>query len=164
MTMMMMTCSFDSLLFAATVKDLRRQISDFKSEIIKLQDILKSREAELNEAQRKVTELTSLSNMQDKRLERLSDLEVKLQTIQMQSKSELSKKEAAFKRETDAFRLQLVCANRIELLCCMISVILFIRYAGSIQSAGEGSSDPDRSAQAIDRTGKGFQKRLYQAG
>ena len=58
-------------------------------------------------------ELTSLTNMQEKRLERLSDLEIKLQTIQMQGKSELSKKDAAFKRETDALRLQLVRLNQI---------------------------------------------------
>lgn len=98
----------------ATVKDLRRQVADFKSDIVKLQDQLKHREAEASEAQRKVMELTSLTNMQEKRLERLSDLEVKLQTIQMQGKSELSKKDAAFKRETDALRLQLVRFNQLE--------------------------------------------------
>jgi hypothetical protein len=38
----------------ATVKDLRRQVADFKSDIVKLQDQLKHREAEASEAQRKV--------------------------------------------------------------------------------------------------------------
>jgi hypothetical protein len=52
--------------------------------------------------------------MQEKRLERLGDLESKLQTLQMQSKSELSRKEAAFKRDTDVLRLQLVRFNQLE--------------------------------------------------
>ena len=59
-------------------------------------------------------ELNSLTNMQEKRLERLGDLESKLQTLQMQSKSELSRKEAAFKRDTDVLRLQLVRFNQLE--------------------------------------------------
>ena len=49
---------------AATVKDLRRQVSDFKSEIIKLQDSLKSRDVDLAEALRKVQELDALAQMQ----------------------------------------------------------------------------------------------------
>jgi hypothetical protein len=49
---------------SATVKDLRRQVSEFKAEIIKLQDSLKTREAEGAEAQRKVHELEALTQMQ----------------------------------------------------------------------------------------------------
>jgi hypothetical protein len=51
---------------------------------------------------------------QERRLGRLTDLETKLQTVQMQSKSELSKKESAFKRDMDAMRLQLVRFNQLE--------------------------------------------------
>jgi chromosome segregation ATPase len=96
------------------VKDLRRQITDFKADIIKLQDNAKSRDAELAESQRKVMELESLTQQQERRLGRLSELETKLQTLQMQSKSELGKKEAGFKRDMDAMRLQLVRFNQLE--------------------------------------------------
>jgi hypothetical protein len=48
----------------ATVKDLRRQVSDFKSEIIKLQDALKSRDADYVDVQRKAQELEALTQMQ----------------------------------------------------------------------------------------------------
>jgi hypothetical protein len=48
----------------ATVKDLRRQVSDFKSEIIKLQDALKSRDADYADMQRKAQELEALTQMQ----------------------------------------------------------------------------------------------------
>ncbi len=99
---------------AAAVKDLRRQITDFKADIIRLQDNAKSRDAELAESQRKVMELELLTQQQERRLGRLSELETKLQTLQLQSKSELSKKEACFKRDMDTMRLQLARFNQLE--------------------------------------------------
>jgi hypothetical protein len=59
-------------------------------------------------------ELESLTQLQERRLSRLSDLETKLQTLQLQSRGELSKKDAAFKRDMDALRLQLVRYHQLE--------------------------------------------------
>jgi hypothetical protein len=47
---------------AAMVKDLRRQIVDYKSDIIKLQDNLKARDTELAENARKVSQLFAFYN------------------------------------------------------------------------------------------------------
>jgi hypothetical protein len=44
------------------VKDLRRQIADYKSDIIKLQDNLKVRDTELAENARKVPQLFAFYN------------------------------------------------------------------------------------------------------